>query len=314
MNQTTNAPDGGLFQSELWKEFQKSLCTEIFETEYFWGTLDRAPLLGNYGEISRGPIKKDSDSEKVVMELCHVAREKKLSCIRIEPQEESFLNALSQSMFTIKKAPLDVQPREILMMPLEDSPEHLLAQMKPKTRYNIRLAEKKGITVRAIATDEEREQFLQLFAMTAKRKSISFHDQEYYRAFMEFFTEQKGQTFVAVKDGRVLCGGMVVLFEETAYYVHGASSDEGRNLMAPHLLQWEQIQYARNNGCTQYDFGGVSQNIQLKGKDWGGITRFKKGFAPNTPPLLFPGTYDIIFSPVRYFSYKLLARFKKIFL
>lgn len=313
MNQNEAVPDGGLFQSELWKEFQRSLGKETFETPWFFGVLQRAPILGWYGEVSRGPVQATLPREEVKESIVALGQEKNLSFLRLEPQYSSLVSILEQTGLRVRKAPFDVQPREILMISLIADEAEIFSSMKPKTRYNIRLAEKKGVTVHALAREDEEAQFLKILAATAKRKNISFHSSHYYQSFIRFFTEGRGQTFVAVKNGQVLAGSTVVFFGNTAYYVHGGSSDKGRDAMAPHLLQWEQIRFAKTKGCTRYDFGGVAISHQEKGKDWAGITRFKAGFAPTTESIVFPGTYDIIFSPMRYALYQWLSTFKNLF-
>lgn len=311
MENTTLAPDGGLFQSETWKEFQVSLGKEVFTGDLFWGTLEKVPLLGCYGEVSRGPAQETFKPHFLYKTFKALAKKHHLSLIRVEPQYEVLLSHLWHSGLRVKKAPLDAQPKEFLVLSLEKNKEELLAQMKSKTRYNIRLAEKKGIQVRPPATREEELEFLDLFTATAKRKKITLHSREYYQKSIEFFTGERGQTFVAVKDGKVLAGGIIAFWGKTAYYLHGASSDEGRSDMAPYLLQWEQIRFAKAKGCTQYDFGGVSIKYQVPGKDWRGITRFKQGFAPHTKSVVLPGTYDIVFAPFRYYSYRWLTGLKK---
>lgn len=314
MNELAQSKDGGLFQSGIWKAFQQSLGKQIFETEYFWGTITRAPFLGRYGEVSRGPVQEKLDAKKINILFQGLAQEKNLSFLRVEPQHQSLVENFSDLNILFRKAPFDVQPREILMLPLTDNEDDIFAHMKAKTRYNIRLAQKKGVAVRSVNNKEEVEQFLDLLMATAHRKKITFHSREYYRAFIDFFSENKGQTFIAIQNGKVLAGATLVFFEGTAYYLHGGSSDEGRNCMAPHLLQWEQIRYAKKVGCTQYDFGGITKNYALKGKNWTGITRFKEGFAPHVEAVAFPGTYDIIFSPFRYYGYQWVQRIKKVFI
>lgn len=314
MHPHSSAQDGGLFQSKIWKEFQEYLGKETFETALFWGVLQRAPLLGLYGEVSRGPDQASLSAEALKSTIVTLARQQKLSLLRIEPQHHSLLTALEKTGLRIRKAPLDAQPKEFLMLSLVKSEEEIFAEMKSKTRYNIRLAEKKGVIVRPIANQDEEMQFLELLSATAKRKNVSFHKKEYYQQFIKFFSQERGVTSVAIKDGKVLAGSTLVFFENTAYYIHGGSSNEGRNVMAPHLLQWEQIRLAKAKNCTQYDFGGVSIQKSVVGKDWGGVTRFKKGFAPHTESILLPGTYDIIFSPLRYYGYQVLIRIKKLFL
>lgn len=314
MNQDFLIPDGGLFQSEVWKEFQKHLGKEIFETTDFWGVIQQSPVLGRYGEIPRGPVQPVLSPVILNEALTMVAKKSALSCIRLEPQHQSLVEELLQASLHVRKAPLDAQPKEILMLSLEKSESDIFAEMKSKTRYNIRLAQKKGIEVRPATNEKEVGQFLDLLAATAKRKNISFHSRKYYQEFIQFFSGEKGTTFVALHNGKVLAGSTVVVYNKTAYYIHGGSSDEGRSFMAPHLLQWEQIRFAKAKNCTQYDFGGVAIQHTEVGKDWSGITRFKTGFAPATESTVFPGTYDIIFSPTRYFLYQWLVTLKNIFL
>jgi lipid II:glycine glycyltransferase (peptidoglycan interpeptide bridge formation enzyme) len=185
--------------------------------------------------------------------------------------------------------------------------------MKSKWRYNIRLAEKQGVTVAVAESEEERTAFFTLMSATAERKNIVFHAAEYYKTFTEFFSREKGELLVVKKDGEVLAGAALIYYQKTAYYVHGGSSNSGRNLMAPHLLQWQAIQRAQSKGCTQYDFGGVSVQRKVPaGKDWSGITRFKQGFAPDTETTVLPGTYDIIFSPIKYSIYRRLIAVKRL--
>lgn len=313
MSQNIVPRDGGLFQSDMWKVFQQSLGKKTFETEYFWGVLGSAPLLGNYGEISRGPVCLETNVEGVKNTFQNLAKIHNLSFVRVEPQEESTIQSLQRTSLTVRKAPFDVQPREILLLSLEPSEEQLFQGMKSKTRYNIRLAEKKSITIVPLKSEEHQEEFLDILGATAARKGVVFHSREYYQKFITFFTNEKGATFVALKNGKVLAGATLVFCNKTAYYVHGGSSNEGRNCMAPHLLQWEMIRFAKNAGYMQYDFGGVARNFIPKGKDWSGITRFKEGFAPTLEVTVFPGTYDIIFAPIRYYLYQWLLRCKKVF-
>lgn len=314
MDAPTIALDGGLFQSAVWKDFQKSLGKEIFETDLFWGVVQTSPILGSYGEVSRGPTQKHIDTQ-FFGEVCQTIAEKyNFSFLRIEPQQQSFLSGLHASGLNIRKAPFNVQPKETFRVTLHEE-ETSLAQMKSKTRYNIRLAQKKGIQIKELESQEEEEQLLDILAKTAERKNIQFHSRAYYQQFLRFFTGEKGRTFLALHEGRVLAGSILIFHDETVYYVHGGSSDVGKNKMAPYFLQWEQMRFAKAEGYRYYDFGGVStQEACSKKKDWQGITRFKQGFAPKTEPILFPGTFDIIFSPFRYHSYGLLSALKKKFL
>jgi lipid II:glycine glycyltransferase (peptidoglycan interpeptide bridge formation enzyme) len=104
--------------------------------------------------------------------------------------------------------------------------------------------------------------------------------------------------------------GAIILsfFGGVATYLHGASSDEHRNLMANYFLQWEAIKRAKEKGMKKYDFFGIA--VELNRKKWAGITRFKKGFCPDCEPIIFPGCYDLVLCPGKYFVYRILQFFK----
>ena len=225
--------------------------------------------------------------------------------------------------------------------------------MKSKARYNIRLAEKKGISLRITNKYEytngnrkDFNEFLRLTKIMAKRQGITPHPDEYYTKMLEIIPAEMLKLYVAEYEGRVIAANLMVFYPvkysqsesgkagfngvngDTATYLHGASDDDYRNVMAPYLLQWRAIQEAKQKGCTKYDFGGVkttlssstsptSPSIPLLRKErevgsWSGITRFKIGFAPDTKPIEFPGSYDIVISPMKYWLYRFIQKIKSI--
>jgi lipid II:glycine glycyltransferase (peptidoglycan interpeptide bridge formation enzyme) len=128
----------------------------------------------------------------------------------------------------------------------------------------------------------------------------------------------------------------VGVYGDTATYLHGATDDEYRNVMAPYLLQWQAIKDAKKAGYKFYDFGGVKTEIsnspnylisnqtqnpnnqidkntryQIPDTSWSGITKFKLGFAPETEPIKFPGSFDLIIKPQKYLPYRLVSQLKK---
>ncbi len=305
-------PDGGLFQSQEWFAFQQACGKNAWSIgDGIYGTENKLPFgIGTYGYVPRFPGRRHTPSEYQHLEA--YARKQGWTFLRVEPQSRKIQEAFFGSIDSKTRESLhDVQPREILMMDISSDEEILLKSMKSKTRYNIRLAEKQGVIVESTRKEEDIVAFLDIMESTAKRKSIHFHPRSYYQAFLTHLDARACELFVAKKDEVVLAGSIVYFYQGTAYYLHGGSGDTGRNLMAPHLLQWRQIQAAKKRGCKQYDFGGVAiQSSSAKGKDWSGITRFKQGFAPNTESILFPGTYDIILDSKRYGIYKLLQLIK----
>lgn len=205
-----------------------------------------------------------------------------------------------------------MQPKEILIVGISGSEEDLLAGMKQKTRYNVRLAEKKGVTVFASREEKYIEEFLRLVKVTAQRDKITAHPENYYRKMFEAIPQDVLKLYVAEYQGKIIAANLVLFFGRTATYLHGASDNIHREVMAPYLLQWQAMLDAKKAGYTQYDLGGVKTG-DARGKSWEGISRFKTGFAPDIEPTRFPGCYDIIIKPGRYNLYRTLQKLRRIF-
>lgn len=301
-------------QSEHWFAFQKATGKKTVSCArgrfFARGVFHTLPFVGSYLYVPRGPILGDGGQAAISILLHHATREK-AGWIRIEPASEAALDRIRHAVTEpVRKAPHDMQPREILVIDISRSEEELLASMKPKTRYNIRLAQKRGVTVRATREASDRRAFLDLIQVTAERKEIRPHPRSYYEQLFSILPDDLWYLFVAEYAGQVLAANLLILYDTTATYLHGGSSAAHREVMAPYFLQWEQIRFARARGFTRYDFGGVRTTAINREsgtkRSWAGITRFKTGFSPQTGPLFFPGAYDIILNPRRYQLYLFL--------
>lgn len=251
--------------------------------------------------------------KSLLEELLELAKKNTVGWIRIEPETEEVLSVIRNSAnYKTIKAPHDVQPRELFIINIMKSEEELLAEMKPKTRYNIRLAEKKGVSARVILPGSGMakyvNEFIRLTQVMAERQGITTHPESYYRKMIKTIPENILKLYVAEYQNRIIAANLVVFFGETCTYLHGASDDEYRNVMAPYLLQWQQIKDAKLAGCARYDFGGV-KTIDEK-NNWAGITKFKLGFSPDTKPTEFPGCYDLIINQKKYWLYRSIQRIK----
>lgn len=301
-----------LLQSPLWQSFQEKNGKRSLRERELLLVVETLPLVGQYLYAPRGPAGTISNSKfhipKAAEEIFRISKELKAGWVRVEPADTEALEALQAACgkTQVVRAPHDVQPREILVMNIKPSEAVLLAQMKSKTRYNIRLAEKHGVSVRYSRASEDMEAFLDLIYATTERKAIRPHPKEYYRNFFQAFDENQCVLAVAEQGGQMLAANLLVFFEGTAYYLHGGSSAVSRSVMAPFLLQFESMREAKRRGSTLYDFGGV--NTREPQSAWSGITRFKQGFAPTTAPICFPGAYDIVISPWRYRLYRILQK------
>jgi len=335
-----------LLQSDAWMRFQEAagrcvvrLCGSDWSAN---GIVHTLPIVGKYLYVPRGPRtmnseqitgsrdefrndKKSSDSndrkgmesgvglKRTPESLIVEAKEKRVGWIRIEPESEETFSAIRNAVSGVRivKAPHDMQPRETFVVDLSPSEEELFAGMKPKTRYNVRVAGKRGVNV--VVSTERRyvDAFIRLVTGTADRKGIVPHPKGYYEAMCEALLGENGKIFAGEKDGEIIAANLVVFHGDTATYLHGGSDDRFRADMAPFLLQWEAMREAKRRGCAWYDFGGVNMAELEAGKGkWLGITRFKVGFSPTTPVTAFPGSYDIVLSPVRYGAYRMIQKLK----
>jgi lipid II:glycine glycyltransferase (peptidoglycan interpeptide bridge formation enzyme) len=177
------------------------------------------------------------------------------------------------------RAAADVQPPDTVLIDLSQSEEALLAAMKEKWRYNIRLSARKGVAVRQ-AGAAGLDVFYRLFEETAKRDGLAIHSRDYYAALFALAGEQAGvdmRLYIASHEGEDLAAIITLFRGGEAVYLYGASSNSKRNLMAPYLLQWTAMKDAKASGCTQYDLFGIPPNDDPS-HPMAGLYRFKTGF------------------------------------
>ncbi|MFH1425901.1 MAG: peptidoglycan bridge formation glycyltransferase FemA/FemB family protein [Candidatus Kerfeldbacteria bacterium] len=211
----------------------------------------------------------------------------------------------------------DVEPAVTSILNLSKSEEELLAGMKQKTRYNIRLAEKKGVEVDFLTQSNSgagwagpAEDFYIMADTTAQRHGIRLHPKGYYLNMIEVLGE-KGELELAraTYKGKLLGVNILIRFGDTMTYLHGASSDEMKNVMAPYALQWQSIRRAKEAGFAWFDFYGISPDDQPEHK-LAGVTRFKTGFGGETA--IYPGTVEFPLSQTWYTIYRTVKRLKSI--
>ncbi len=202
------------------------------------------------------------------------------------------------------------QPKYEWVLNIDKPESELLGNMHPKNRYNIHLAENKGVAIEIIENDFEKyfEDFYSLMKKTAKRNNFKLHPKVYYRNILKNCEENKNAFLILARYGdpsnkigasKILAINLILLFGETAYFVFGGSSDEYKNLMSPHLSHWQGIIEAKNRGYKFYNFGGIGAD----GKHWEGISRFKKGFGGQL--FEYSDSYDLVLKPFWYRLYNL---------
>lgn len=196
-----------------------------------------------------------------------------------------------------------VQPKCVMQLDLTPSLDQLLAGCKPKWRYNIRLAEKKGVTIKTECTKDDLHIFYGLLTETAKRDRFLIRDFRYYENMWDILVVPGyARLFLAEYEGEAIAGAIAFIFGDKCWYTYGASSNRHRNVMPNHLMQWKMITWAKESGCIWYDFRGVSPkkdgelNDHLKG-----LNRFKEGFGAKFVEYI--GEYDMPYSKLWYWMW-----------
>ncbi len=317
-------PDGGILQSEEWRNLasHEGLRTAHYEKGNLWMNVLRhqLPIVGSYWYAPRGPIielSKQSASlggaeAELWREMLQSLKKEGAGWIRIEPRDQESLRIIQEWSvpFRVRKSAHDVQPKENLVLDISENESELLSAMKPKTRYNISLAGRRGVDVSEEWGEEACNESVRLIQEMAERNRIAVHPAEHYRSIGKYIPREMHGFFVARRSGQSLASALVLFYGDTATYLHGGSSNANRDLMAPFLVQWEAIREAKRRGCRRYDFGGVDVMGDRPGLI--GVSRFKCGFAPSVKPLMFPGTFDVVLSESKYFAYRMGVLSKRI--
>ena len=244
-------------------------------------------------------------SDQFWKEVDSICKKNHAIFLKIEPDAwtEEFL--IPHSSFLISKH--NIQPPRTIVISIKDSGEAILAKMKPKCRYNIRLAEKKGITVR---TWDDIPAFHEMMTVTGGRDNFGVHSKEYYqRAYELFHPTGTCELLVAEFEGKPLASLMVFADATRAWYVYGASNDQERNRMPTYLLQWEAIRWAKARGCEEYDLWGVPDeneetleaNFETRHDGLWGVYRFKRGFGGQLKRAT--QALDRVYNPLLYWAY-----------
>ena len=305
---------GSILQSWVWGDILKSAGGESRrfgvkrgEEVVLAATAVKKRIAGpySYWQISRGPVLADSLVDKAdALDFFFsglVKEDGRIMFIRFEPPFVPPDRLLGRSLLKT----IDLEPAETLVLDLRRTEADLLSAMHYKTRYNIGLAEKKGVAVevKELPSEDDIGQFLRLIKLTGERDRFRLHPGEHYRRLLKI-GQGKIKLFLASYQGKRIAAGIFSFWRDQACYLHGASDNEFRSVMAPYLLQWTAIKEARSSGCLSYDFYGINAD------KWPGVTRFKKGFGGGVR--VFPGAYDLVLSAPKYGLYKALRRLRRI--
>jgi len=279
-------------QSKEWLNFQSSLGRKVWQIDGIIVIKHNLPFEKSYLYAPR--CNRGFLSETFLEKIKEIAKQENSIFLKIEPAEEA--GAIDLGKYGFVKAH-NIQPIKTLILDISKPEQELLNQMHYKTRYNIKLAEKRVKAQISKLKSQNFNDFWKLIQETIKRGKFRSHPKEYYQKMLEI---PGLELFVTEFQNKIIAANIVVFYEKIAIYLHGASDYEQRNLMAPHLLQWEQIKEAKKRGCIEYDFWGIDE------QKWPGVTRFKKGFGGRE--ISYPGAYDLVFQPLWYKIYKIARK------
>jgi len=266
-----------------------------------------SPLPFSVLYVPKGPILDYGDLSRLEAVLGHLeafARQARAIFVKIDPdvradtvEGEAVVALLRRRGWRL--SPEQVQFRNTMVLDLRPDEEALLAAMKSKWRYNIRLARRKGVTVRQGGL-EDLLLLYQMYEETAHRDGFVIRPFAYYQdAWGRFIRAGLAQPLIAEYEGDPLAMVILFRFGARAWYLYGASRSRHRNRMPNHLLQWEAIRWAKGQGCLEYDLWGAPDRLDEGDPMWG-VYRFKQGFGGTFVPHI--GAYDY---PARPFLYRL---------
>jgi len=214
----------------------------------------------------------------------------------VEPGGEAVRADLSRRSW--RYADDQIQFKNTVMLDVSTSEEEMLSRMKQKTRYNVRLGTKKGLTVR-VGTEQDWPMLYKMYAETSVRDGFVIRDEAYYRMVWKTF-ENSSAPLIAELDGEALAAVYLFHFAGRAYYLYGMSRDLHRELMPNYLLQWEAMKWARAQGCRIYDLWGAPDEFDETDSMWG-VFRFKEGLGGYVIRTL--GAWDYAPNPLWYTMY-----------
>jgi len=266
--------------------------------------------------VPKGPLldRAKTDSAHVLLGAIHdICRRRRAVSLKVEPDWEDTSDAHSWWQEQgFRSSARTVQPRRTVIVDLTADEASILAQMKSKTRYNIRLASRRGVAVR-VGTAADLPGFYELLRITSHRDGFGIHTQRYYAEVWQAFA-RRGQAALLIAEykGQPLAALIAFAWGRQAWYMYGASSNEERQRMPNHLLQWEAMRWAKALGCESYDLWGIPDVDQSQvGSDvvqaeedgvlsqgMGGLYRFKRGFGGRE--VRYVGAYDYVYSTPLY--------------
>ena len=321
----TNHPAGHLLQTWDWGELKAAFGWRVARlalvengcltagAQVFFRPI---PLGFSVAYVPKGPMMNwanRSQFETLLAGLHQLCRSRRSIFLKAEPADadsSTLRDAIRRHGFGV--SPFTVQPQRTILVDLTPDETAIMAAMKQKTRYNIRLAGRKGVVVRQ-GTADDLPTFYGLMEITGRRDGFAIHGQAYYQAALELFGPDRVTLLLAEVQGEPVAALMAFAHGPTAYYLFGASGNAHRERMPTHLLQWEAMRWAKARGCLTYDLWGIPdvdeatleshfvERSAAASALWG-VYRFKRGFGGQVARAV--GAFDYVYNRPLYQVYR----------
>ena len=310
-------PKGHFMQSPQWAKIKSEWKNEIVTIENEKGEIigsmslliRKIPLFNSTMMYSpRGPVCDPHDKEtlKMLLEKAKALSKKyKSYALKMDPdieiEDTEFESVIKSLGFKVSRGLRNyegIQPRFVFRLDIKDkTEEEIMKDFHHKTRYNIRLSERKGVLCK-IGTKEDIGVFHKLMVETGIRDGFLIRTKEYYESVYDSLGPEHVRLFLAYYNDEAIAGTIAILYGNKCWYLYGASSNTYRNLMPNYQLQWNMIKWAIESKCDIYDFRGVPGNID-DNNPMVGLYKFKVGFKGKFTE--FVGMLDYVFNPFVYF-------------
>jgi lipid II:glycine glycyltransferase (peptidoglycan interpeptide bridge formation enzyme) len=311
-------------QSWEWGEFREKTGVKVVRvgtfvedklTSAFQMTIHQVPIINrSIGYFPKGPLP----ATEMVTAVKEAASENDCVFVKFEPNVLKTEITVPLTSFGLQKATKQLFTPYTFYLDLTVSEEQLLQNMHPKTRYNIRVAQKHGVTIQEENTPEAFARYLELTHETTKRQGFYAHTDTYHQLMWQTLGPNSGSEqpiahlFTARYQDKILTTWILFLYKNVLYYPYGASSSENREVMASNLMMWETMRWGKAQGATLFDLWGTPGPNPTPDDPYFGFHRFKLGYGPQL--VEFVGSYDLVLDPTLYMLYTWAEKFRWLYL
>lgn len=308
-------------QSWEWGEAKKELVVEVIRI----GEFNKDILLYVY-QLTLHPIpytpykiaylpRSRFPSLAVFEFLKELGKKHRLIFIKIEPEElygTDFEKKIEKSKYNIVRSPHPLFGDWTIVVDLKKTDDEIMKNMKQKTRYNIKLAERKGVVIKEESNEKGLKKFMKLYFDTCRRQKYFGHDENYHKVIWKHLKNNIAHILIAYYNNEPLAAFELFKLNKTLYYPYGGTSTEHRNVMAANLLMWEAIKLGRKLGAEKFDMWNSLSPEHKGNQTWEGFTRFKEGYGGEH--MHMAGGYDFIINPIAFKMFNIINKLRNFYL